>query len=85
MSRRARSPTRKLCDLHLEDRYRLSVVDVREDPAAVSANRVIAAPTLIKHRPHPERRFVGDLSHTDKVLVGLEFLPLPTNALTALS
>ncbi|MCW3014307.1 MAG: circadian clock protein KaiB [Solirubrobacterales bacterium] len=79
LSARAIANARQLCESHLHGRYHLAVVDVHEDPAAVLSSQVLAAPTLIKHRPLPVRRLVGDLSHTDKVLLALD-LPVATPA-----
>jgi circadian clock protein KaiB len=75
LSARAIANARRLCDDRLGDSYSLVVVDVRDDPGAVLQNRLLAAPTLVKHRPLPMRRFVGDLSHPDKVLLGLGLSP----------
>jgi len=72
LSARAIANARHLCVTCLGSRCRLSVVDVFEDPAAVLRNRVIAAPTLVKNRPLPVRRFVGDMSNTGKVLLALD-------------
>jgi circadian clock protein KaiB len=72
LSARAVADARQLCDIHLYGRHHLSVVDVHDDPAAALSSGVFAAPTLVKNRPLPERRIVGDLSHTDKVLLALE-------------
>jgi circadian clock protein KaiB len=71
LSARAIADARLLCDVRLDGPYRLSVVDVHEERAAVLSNRVLAAPTLVKNRPLPVRKVVGDLSHADKVLVAL--------------
>jgi circadian clock protein KaiB len=76
LSARAIANARALCDVSLEGRYRLTIVDVNEDPAAALRSGVIAAPTLVRSLPLPERRLVGDLSSTDKVLQTLE-LPSP--------
>jgi circadian clock protein KaiB len=71
LSARAIANARQICDIHLSGRYHLSVVDVNENPAALLSSRVLAAPTLVKNRPLPERLLVGDLSHTVKVLLAL--------------
>jgi circadian clock protein KaiB len=68
LSARAIANATALCDVHLGGRYHLAVVDVHENPAAVLSSQVIAAPTLIRNLPLPERQHVGDLSDTDKVL-----------------
>jgi circadian clock protein KaiB len=72
LSARAIANARNLCDLHLEGRYQLSVVDVHENPSAVLSSELLATPTLVKNLPLPARRLVGDLSRTDKVLLALE-------------
>jgi circadian clock protein KaiB len=70
-STRAIVNVRALCERHLAGRYELEVVDLSLDPAAASAAQVIAAPTLVKVRPAPQRRFIGDMSDTDRILAGL--------------
>ncbi len=72
LAARAIANARRLCDVHLQGRCRLSVVDVHDDPAAVLTSRLLATPTLVRNLPLPVRRVVGDLSHTDKVLRALE-------------
>jgi circadian clock protein KaiB len=72
LSVRAIAHARALCDVKLGGRYRLAVVDVHDDPAAVLSSRVMVVPTLVKSLPLPERRLVGDLSDTEKVLQALE-------------
>jgi circadian clock protein KaiB len=81
LSARAITDTSRLCDTHLESRYRLSIVDIHEDSAAVASSRIIAVPTLVKTRPGPVRRIVGDLSHTEKVLLALD-LPVAKDTLS---
>jgi circadian clock protein KaiB len=71
LSARAIAAARRLCDSGAGGPGRLSVVDIHEDPAAVLSREVIAAPTLIRTLPLPERRYVGDVSRTDAVLVAL--------------
>ena len=61
----------KICEEHLPD-YDLEVIDIYKDPAAAREAQIIAAPTLVKKLPVPLRRFVGDLSNTQKLLVGLD-------------
>jgi circadian clock protein KaiB len=63
---------RSLCENYLAGRYRLQVVDVHRDPAKMMAHNVLAAPTLLRERPLPIRRLVGDLSDTGKVLAALD-------------
>jgi circadian clock protein KaiB len=63
---------RKICAEHLSERYTLEVIDIYLNPEACQEQQIIAAPTLIKVLPHPLRRIIGDLSNTEKVLVGLD-------------
>ena len=62
---------KKICEEHLPD-YDLEVIDIYKNPEAARAEQIIAAPTLVKKLPEPLRRFVGDLSNTQKILVGLD-------------
>jgi circadian clock protein KaiB len=66
---------RKICAEHLSERYTLEVIDIYLNPGACQEQQIIAAPTLIKVLPHPLRRIIGDLSNTEKVLVGLDLRP----------
>jgi circadian clock protein KaiB len=66
---------RRICAEHLSLRYSLEVIDIYQHPEACQQQQIIAVPTLIKVLPHPLRRIIGDLSNTDKVLVGLDLRP----------
>jgi circadian clock protein KaiB len=63
---------RRICAQHLSQRYTLEVIDIYQNPEACQREQIIAVPTLIKVLPHPLRRIIGDLSNTEKVLVGLD-------------
>lgn len=63
---------KKICEEYLPDDYDLEVIDIYENPAAARAEQIIAAPTLVKKLPMPIRKFVGDMSNTQKILVGLD-------------
>jgi circadian clock protein KaiB len=63
---------KKICEEHFPEDYELEVIDIYEDPAAARDEQIIAAPTLVKKLPVPIRKFVGDLSNTQKILVGLD-------------
>lgn len=63
---------RKICEEHLQGRYELEIVDIALHPALAEGEQIIAAPTLIKLLPLPLRRFIGDLSQTERVLIGLD-------------
>jgi len=69
---RAVSNTRKICEEHLAGRYDLEVVDICQHPMLAAGEQIIAAPTLIKKLPLPLRRFIGDMSQTDRILLGLD-------------
>jgi len=64
-----------ICEQHLHGRYELEIVDVYQQPTLAKGEQIIAAPTLIKKLPLPLRRFIGDMSQTDKILVGLDLRP----------
>lgn len=67
---------RKLCEEHLKGLYELEVVDLLDDPARALADQIVAAPTLVKAHPLPVRKFIGDLSQTERLLQGLDLKPL---------
>ncbi len=71
-SERAVANVRRLCEEHLPDRYDLEIVDIYQQLGRAVEQGVIAAPTLIKSLPLPLRRFLGDMSNTEKILVGLD-------------
>ena len=71
-SRRALTNIREICDTYLQGRYELEVVDIAQHPTLVEGEQIIAAPTLVKKLPLPLRRFIGDMSKTDRILLGLD-------------
>ncbi|MES2596772.1 MAG: circadian clock KaiB family protein [Verrucomicrobiota bacterium] len=76
LSNRAIVNIRKICEENLAGRYQLEVVDVSENPELAVAEKIVAAPTLIKELPEPLRRFIGDMSQTERILVGLDLKPI---------
>ena len=64
-----------ICEEHLKGRYKLEVIDIYQQPVLAKGEQIIAVPTLIKRLPAPLRRFVGDMSDVDKVLLGLDVRP----------
>lgn len=68
---RALSNIKAICEEHLEGRYELEVIDIYQQPELAREDQIVAVPTLIKKLPAPLRKFIGDLSDTDKILVGL--------------
>lgn len=71
-SMRAVANIRRICEDHLAGRYALEVIDLAEHPYLAEGEQIIAAPTLVKKLPVPLRRFIGDLSKTERVLLGLD-------------
>jgi circadian clock protein KaiB len=74
-SQRAVANLKRICEEHLEGRYELAVVDLYQRPKLAQGEQIIAAPTLIKKLPLPLKRMLGDLSNTERVLVGLDLRP----------
>ena len=70
---------RKICDEELAGQVDLEVVDVRQQPALLVRDQIIAAPTLVKRLPGPLKRLVGDLSDSNRIRVGLDLGPLPAD------
>ena len=67
---------KRICEEHLPDRYELEIIDIYKNPLLAKAAQIIAAPTLIKIRPRPSHRLIGDLSDESKVLRGLNITPV---------
>lgn len=66
---------KEICETYLQGRYELEVIDVYQTSPTVLTDNVVAIPTLIKQLPLPLRRVIGDLSDTEKVLLGLDLVP----------
>lgn len=66
---------KQICEEHLKGRYRVTVIDLKENPEAAFREQIVATPTLIRELPPPLRKIIGDLSRKEKVLVGLDLLP----------
>lgn len=79
-SMRAITNTRKICEEYLDGRYDLEIVDITQHPELAIVEQVIAAPTLIKMSPLPVRRFIGDMSRADRIVLGLDVQPAPAMA-----
>jgi circadian clock protein KaiB len=63
---------KRLCEVHLQGRYNIDIVDLMKDPSLAQRDQIVAIPTLIRHLPEPIKRIIGDLSNTDRVLIGLD-------------
>jgi circadian clock protein KaiB len=66
---------KKICEERLKGRYELEVVDIYQNPERAKEAELVAAPTLIKRLPLPLRKLVGDMSNTQRVLIGLNLQP----------
>ncbi len=71
-SERAIENLRRICEEELHGQYQMVIIDVLERPQLAEDEKILATPTLIKELPPPLRRIIGDLSDTEKVLLGLE-------------
>lgn len=69
------SNLKKICEQHLSDRYHIEIIDLMKDPSLAVRHQIVAIPTLIRQLPEPLKRIIGDLSNTEKVLVGLDIRP----------
>ncbi len=66
---------KKICEENLKGRYTLEMIDLYKCPALAVGEQILAAPTLLKKLPLPLRRFIGDMSDTKKIIVGLDLRP----------
>lgn len=73
-STRAVINMKEICEAYLKDNYELEIIDVHQQPLLAESEEIIALPLLVKKSPGPERRLIGDMSNTTKVLRGLGIL-----------
>ena len=66
---------KKICEEHLKGRYNIEVIDLLENPKLAKGDQILAIPTLVRKLPEPIRKIIGDLSNTERVLVGLNLYP----------
>ncbi|MBL7176159.1 MAG: circadian clock protein KaiB [Desulfobacteraceae bacterium] len=78
-SERAIANLKEICEKELEGLYELQIIDVLESPQLAEDEKILATPTLIKDLPPPLRRVIGDLSNSEKVLLGLDLSPVLDN------
>src|SRR5580765_891985 len=71
-SLQALSNLKKICDEHLAGRYRVEIIDLLKKPQLAAGDQILAIPTLVRAIPKPARKIIGDLSNTERVLVGLD-------------
>ena len=63
---------KQICEKHLQGRYEIEVVDLLKNPQLASGDQILALPTLVRRLPEPIKKIIGDLSNTERVLVGLD-------------
>src|SRR5215475_11799358 len=68
---------KQICEEHLACRYRIEVIDLFKNPQLAAGDQILALPTLVRKLPEPVKKIIGDLSHTERVLVGLDLRPAP--------
>jgi len=66
---------KKICEEHLGGRYRIEVIDLLMNPQLAQGDQILAIPTLVRKLPPPLKKIIGDLSNTERVLVGLDLRP----------
>ena len=71
---------KRLCEDHLAGRYKIDVVDLQKQPQLARRDEIVVIPTLVRQLPPPLRKIIGDLSNQQKVLVGLDMLPVERGA-----
>ncbi|MCW3014306.1 MAG: KaiB protein [Solirubrobacterales bacterium] len=64
-----------LCEEHLAGRYEIEIIDLVEHPSLAQSDDIVAIPTLVRRLPAPLRKIIGDLSNTERALVGLRLQP----------
>jgi circadian clock protein KaiB len=67
---------KKYCEEHLKGKYKIEVIDLLKKPQPAEGDQIFAVPTLVKKIPEPIRKIIGDLSNEEKVLVGLNIIPV---------
>jgi circadian clock protein KaiB len=77
-SAKAFANLKKICEEHLAGQYRIEVVDLLDNPRLAEGDQIVAIPTLVRKLPEPVRKIIGDLSNTERTLVGLQIRPVST-------
>ena len=66
---------KRICEQHLRGQYEIEIIDVIEQPQLAKGDQILALPTLVRRLPEPIKKIIGDLSNTERVLVGLDLRP----------
>lgn len=75
-SARAFDNLHRVCEQHLAGRYRIEVIDLLRNPKLAKGDQILAIPTLVRRLPTPMKKLIGDLSNTERLLVGLDLVPM---------
>ena len=67
---------KQICEEHLQGRYSIEVIDLLKNPTLASGDQIIAIPTLVRQLPPPVKKIIGDLTNTERVVVGLNLVPV---------
>ena len=63
---------KEICETHLQGQYEIEIIDLMENPQLAQGDQILALPTLVRRLPEPIKKIIGDLSNTERVLVGLD-------------
>ena len=77
LTQRAHNNLERLCREHVEDRYRIDVIDLQENPSLAREHGIVAVPTVVREAPVPIRKMCGDFSDTERALYSLQFARRP--------
>jgi len=72
------SNLKQICETHMGGRYRIEIIDLLRSPQLAGGDQIIAIPTLVRRLPTPIKKIIGDLSNTERVLIGLDLKPART-------
>jgi circadian clock protein KaiB len=67
---------KRICEEHMKGKYRIEIIDLLENPTLAKGDQILAIPTLVRKLPEPVKKIIGDLSNTERVLVGLDLRPV---------
>ena len=71
---------KQICEEHLQGRYTIEVIDLLKNPTLAQGDQIIAIPTLVRQLPPPVKKIIGDLTNTERVVVGLNLTPITPEA-----
>lgn len=72
---------KKICEEYMPGKYRIEVIDLLENPRLAKGDQILAIPTLVRKLPEPVRKIIGDLSDTERVLIGLDLRPFSSGGI----